>query len=210
MAGLLVESGEFPYKNNPRFPLYNEPDVSYHGVIFADMKACFTSRFRCLILRDIGCCISPFNSFLIEQGIETLSIRMERLCQNAQKVAEYLASNPSVSFVNYPGLPESPYYELAKRMMPKGCGAVLTFGLKGGRENGAKFLDSLQMISHVANLGDVRTIVTHPATTTHSQLSDEQLAACGIRPETVRISVGLEDVEDIIGDLGQAIEKAVR
>ncbi|HXK78293.1 MAG TPA: PLP-dependent transferase, partial [Oscillospiraceae bacterium] len=117
---------------------------------------------------------------------------------------------PSVSFVNYPGLPESPYYELAKRMMPKGCGAVLTFGLKGGRENGAKFLDSLQMISHVANLGDVRTIVTHPATTTHSQLSDEQLAACGIRPETVRISVGLEDAQDIIGDLGQAIEKAVR
>ncbi len=208
MAGLIVESGKFPYKNNPRFPLYNEPDVSYHGVVFADMENCFTNRFRCLILRDVGCCISPFNSFLIEQGIETLSVRMERHCQNARKVAEYLASNPSVGFVSYPGLPGNRYYDLAKRTMPKGCGAVFTFGIKGGRENGAKFLDSLRMISHVANLGDVRTIVTHPATTTHSQLTDEQLTACGIRPETVRISVGLEDVQDIIDDLDQAIQKA--
>ncbi|HNW05036.1 MAG TPA: O-acetylhomoserine aminocarboxypropyltransferase/cysteine synthase [Oscillospiraceae bacterium] len=210
MAGLVVESGKFPYKDNPRFPLYNEPDISYHGVIFADMEKCFTNRFRCLVLRDTGCCISPFNSFLIEQGIETLSVRMERLCESTQKIAEYLAANPSVAFVNYPGLPESPYYELAKRIMPKGCGAVLTFGLKGGRENGAKFIDSIRLISHVANLGDVRTIATHPATTTHSQLSDEQLSACGIRPETVRISVGLEDVRDIIDDLDQAIQKAVK
>lgn len=211
MGGIVVDSGRFKFKDNPRFPLYNEPDVSYHGVVFADTgEGAFINRLRTLTLRDVGACLSPFNAFMLEQGIETLSLRMQRHCENAKAVAEYLEGNPAVSFVNYPGLQSSRYYERTKKYLPKGCGSVFTFGLKGGRDVGAKFIDSLELVSHMANVGDVRTIVTHPATTTHSQLSDEQLVEAGITPETVRLSVGIEDVRDIIADLDQAIKAAVR
>ncbi len=209
MCGIVVDSGKFRYKDNPRFPLFNEPDVSYHGIVFADMETAFITRLRTLIMRDLGACISPFNSFMILQGVETLPLRMQRHCENAQRVAEYLAVHPSVDFVNYTGLPQSPYYERKLKYLPKGCGAVFTFGLKGTRENGAKFIDSLELLHNIANVGDVRSMVIHPATTTHSQLSDTQLKESGIAEGTIRLSIGLEDIEDIIADLEQAIAKAV-
>ncbi len=211
MAGVVVDNGKFEFLGNPRFPQYNEPDVSYHGVVFG--KDCgnagFITRLRVLMLRDLGACLSPFNAFMILQGIETLSLRMQRHSDNALKVAEFLSKNEYVSFVNYPGLAADRYHALKKKYMPKGAGAVFTFGLKGSRENGARFIDSLKLIRNVANVGDVRSQVIHPATTTHSQLSDEQLKATGITAETVRLSIGLEDPADIITDLDNAIRLAV-
>jgi len=211
MGGIVVDSGNFVFKGNKRFPLYNEPDQSYHGIIFADLgPTAFISRLRALITRDLGACLSPFNAFMLLQGIETLSLRMQRHCENADKVVAFLASNDSVSFINYPSLPDSPYKALADKYLPNGVGSVFTFGLKGGREAGRKFIDSLQLLKHVANVGDVRSLVIHPATTTHSQLSADQLKDAGISEETVRLSIGLEDAEDIIADLDQAIKKAVK
>ncbi|HIZ55809.1 MAG TPA: O-acetylhomoserine aminocarboxypropyltransferase/cysteine synthase [Firmicutes bacterium] len=209
MAGIVVDGGSFDFKGNPRFPLYNEPDVSYHGLVFADLGAtAFITRLRTLGLRDLGSCISPFNSFLILQGIETLSLRMERHCQNAMAVAEFLENHPLVTQVNYPGLASSPYKDLVDRYLPLGAGAVFTFELKGGREAGAKFINNLQVFCHCANVGDVRSLVSHPASTTHSQLSAEQLAAAGISSGLVRLSIGIEDVRDLIADLDQAINAA--
>jgi O-acetylhomoserine (thiol)-lyase len=207
MAGIIVDSGKFNWRDNERFPDFNTPDVSYHGIIYAKEfgAAAFITKLRTNILRDYGSCISPFNSFLILQGIETLSLRMRRHCDNALEVAKYLQNNSAVSFVNYPGLVSNKYYAIAQKYLPLGCGSVFTFGVKGGREAGAKFIDSLKLFSHVANVGDVRSLVIHPATTTHSQLSDEQLVASGITAETVRLSVGLEDVKDLIHDLEQAL-----
>lgn len=211
MCGIVVDSGKFVYKGNPRFPRYNEPDVSYHGVVFADMGAsAFIARLRVLVLRDVGACLSPFNAFMILQGIETLSLRMERHCDNALGVAKYLESNPHVSFVNYPSLPSSPYYHLAQKYLPRGASSVFTFGLKGGRSVGAKFIDNLQLISHVANVGDVRSLVIHPASTTHSQLNADQLVKAGISEEHVRLSIGLESIEDILADLDRAITIATK
>lgn len=210
MAGIVVDSGNFNFAGNPRFPQYNEPDVSYHGLVFARDcgNAGFITRLRVLMLRDLGACLSPFNAFMILQGIETLPLRMQRHCDNALKVAEFLQNHDAVSFINYPGLQSSRYYALVKKQMPKGAGAVFTFGLKGGREVGAKFIDGLKLISNVANVGDVRSLVIHPASTTHSQLSDEQLRAVEISADTVRLSIGIEDVNDIIADLEQAIRAA--
>ncbi|WP_195542600.1 O-acetylhomoserine aminocarboxypropyltransferase/cysteine synthase family protein [Massiliimalia timonensis] len=211
MGGIVVDSGNFQFKGNPRFPLYNEPDQSYHGVVFGDLGSqAFILRLRALVTRDLGACLSPFNAFMLLQGIETLSLRMQRHCENTQKVLEYLSSNDSVSFINYPTLPDSPYRHLAEKYLPLGAGAVFTFGLKGGKEAGRKFIDSLKLLKHVANVGDVRSLVIHPATTTHSQLSSEQLKAAGISEETVRLSIGLEDAQDIIADLDQAIKLAVK
>ena len=211
MMGLVVDGGKFQWEGNPRFPHYNEPDVSYHGAVFAKDfgNAGFITRLRTLMMRDLGACPSPFNSYLIVQGIETLSLRMRKMCDNAQKVAEYLEQNENVSFVNYPGLASNKYHALQQKYLPKGAGSVFTFGIKGSRETGAKFIDHLKMILHVANVGDVRSLVIHPATTTHSQLSDEQLVMSGITPQTIRLSIGIEDVEDIIADLDQAIKFAV-
>ena len=211
MMGLVVDSGKFQWEGNPRFPHYNEPDVSYHGAVFAKDfgSSGFITRLRTLMMRDLGACPSPFNSYLIVQGIETLSLRMQKMCENTQKVAEYLESNENVSFVNYPGLASNKYHALQQKYLPKGAGSVFTFGIKGTRETGAKFIDSLKMILHVANVGDVRSLVIHPATTTHSQLSDEQLVMSGITPQTIRLSIGIEDVNDIIADLDQAIRTAV-
>lgn len=211
MCGIVVDSGKFEFKGNPRFPLYNDPDPSYHGIVFADMGALgFISRLRALVMRDIGACLSPFNAFMILQGVETLHLRMQRHSENGLKAAEYLEAHPQVEFVNYPGLPSSRYHKLAQKYLPKGAGSVFTFGLKGGREAGAKFIDSLKLIKNVANVGDVRSLVIHPATTTHSQLSAEQLKAADISEGTIRLSIGIEDITDIIADLEQAIKCAVK
>lgn len=209
MCGIVTDAGTFQFKDNPRFPLYNEPDVSYHGLVFADLGgAAFITRLRALILRDMGACCAPMNAFLILQGIETLSLRMQRHSENALAVARHLAAHPDVSFVHYPGLEGDKYYDRAKKYLPRGAGGVMTFGVKGGRTACAKFIDSLKLAVHVANVGDVRTLVIHPATTTHSQLSDEQLEQAGITAETIRLSVGLEDAKDIIADIDQAIARA--
>ena len=207
MAGVVVDSGRFNFKDNPRFPLFNEPDPSYHGVVFADLgESAFIVRLRALITRDFGACLSPFNAYLSIIGVETLPLRMARHCENALAVAEFLESCPEVEKVNYPMLGSSKYHELAKKYIPKGAGGVFTFELKGGRTAGAKFMDSLKLLKIVANVGDVRSMVIHPATTTHSQLSAEQLKQAGISENTVRLSVGLEDKAHIIADIEQAIK----
>ena len=210
MCGIVTDAGTFDFSGNPRFPLYNEPDVSYHGVVFAKDcgKAGFITRLRTMMLRDLGACCAPLNAFLIMQGIETLSLRMRRISDSALEIARHLKAHPDVAFVNYPGLESSRYYDRVQRYLPKGAGGVFTFGLHGGRERGARLIDSLELIMHVTNVGDARTLISHPASTTHSQLSDEQLAESGIRPETVRLSVGLEDPADLIADLDQAIAAA--
>lgn len=206
MAGVIVDGGKFNFKDNPRFPLFNIPDPSYHGVVFADLGApAFILRLRTLIMRDLGSCLSPFNSFVVLQGVETLALRMQRHCDNALAVAKYLEKHEAVEKVNYPGLESSEYYELIKKYSPKGAGAVFTFELKGGKAAGEKFMDSLKLIQIVANVGDTRSLVIHPATTTHSQLSSEQLKAVGITENTVRLSIGIESIEDIIADIEQAI-----
>jgi O-acetylhomoserine (thiol)-lyase len=163
---------------------------------------------RLTLLRDMGPCISPFNSFQVLQGLETLHVRMPRHCENAIQVARFLESHPSVEWVNYPGLESHLDYERAKRYMPKGQGAILGFGIKGGREAGAKFIDSVKLCSHLANIGDAKTLVIHPASTTHQQLSDQEQLASGVSPDYIRVSVGIEDVEDIIEDLNQALKES--
>jgi O-acetylhomoserine (thiol)-lyase len=207
MAGIVV-CGGFDYKDNPRFPLFNEPDVSYHGVIFADLgKMAFILRLRALIMRDFGSCLAPFNAFMVMLGVETLALRMERACENALKAAKFLEAHPEIENVNHPGLTGNKYHELAKKYLPKGVANIFTFNIKGDRSRAARFMDALELIQNVANLGDIRTQVVHPATTTHSQLSKDALEAAGVREGTVRISVGLETIADIIGDLEQALSK---
>jgi O-acetylhomoserine (thiol)-lyase len=207
MAGVIVDGGRFKFKDNPRFPLYNQPDVSYHGLVFADLGAsAFILRLRALIMRDLGACLAPFNSFLIMQGVETLSLRMARHCENAIKVAEFLENHPLIESVSYPSLKSSRYYELAQKYTPKGASSVFTFRIRGGKQAAIRFMDSLQLIQNVSNLGDIRTQVVHMATTTHSQMSAEQLSASGIDGGDVRISVGLETVNDLINDLEQALK----
>ena len=207
MAGLVVDAGNFDFKGNPRYSDYNTPDVSYHGIVFADIgPGAFINRLRALSLRDFGPCLSPFNSFMILQGIETLGLRMQRHSENALKIAQFLQNCDDITFVNYSGLEDNKYNELAKKYLPNGQGGMMTFGLKGGKARAPKFIDSLKIIKNVANLGDTRTIISHPATTTHSQLNEEQLLAAKISAETIRLSVGIEDVSDLIGDIKQAIE----
>lgn len=211
MGGVVVDSGNFNWDNG-KFPGLVEPDESYHGISYVkDVgKAAFITKLRAHILRDLGPAISPFNAFMLLQGIETLSLRMQKHCENALKVAKYLNENENVSFVNYPLLEGDKYYDLAKRILPKGCGAVFTFGLKGGIKAGIKFIDNLKIFSHVANVGDVRSLVIHPASTTHSQLNSDELKKAGICEDTIRLSIGLEDIDDILWDLQQAIDIAVK
>jgi O-acetylhomoserine (thiol)-lyase len=207
MAGIVV-CGGFDYKDNPRFPLFNEPDVSYHGVVFADLgKMAFILRLRALTMRDFGSCLAPFNAWMVLLGVETLSLRVERACSNALAVAKFLEAHPEVETVNYPALTGNKYYDLHKKYLPKGVANVFTFNIKGDRERAARFMDALELIQNVANLGDIRTQVVHPATTTHSQLSKDALEAAGVKEGTIRISVGLETIADIIGDLEQALLK---
>ena len=207
IGGVIVDSGKFPWAGSERHKNFNTPDPSYHDVVYATDfgPLAFISKARAGILRDIGACQSPFNSWLFIQGLETLSLRMERHVKNTQAVAEFLASHSNVSWVTYAGLPDHRDHERAKKYLPKGPGAVLGFGVKGGREAGAKFIDSLKLFSHVANLGDAKSLAIHPASTTHSQLTDEEQKAAGVSPDFIRLSIGLEDIEDILWDLDQAL-----
>ncbi len=205
MGGVVVDSGKFNWANG-KFPLLSEPDPSYHDLSYTAALGplAFIIRLRVQILRDLGGCVSPFNSFAFLQGLETLHLRMERHSQNAQAVAEYLAKHELVSWVSYPGLANHPDHKLAQKYLPKGAGAILTFGIKGGLEAGRTFINSLKLFSLLANVGDSKSLVIHPASTTHSQLSAEQLTAAGVSDDMVRLSVGIEDVQDIIDDLEQA------
>jgi O-acetylhomoserine (thiol)-lyase len=208
IGGVIVDGGNFGWKDNPRFPKFNQPDDSYHGLVFADLGvAAFITRARVQVLRDIGGCISPFNSFLFLQGLETLSLRMERHVQNAQKAAEFLNDHPKVAWVSYPGLPGSPEHAAMQKYLPKGAGAIFGFGIKGGVAAGKKFIDSLKLFSHLANVGDAKSLAIHPASTTHSQLNEEQMASAGVTPDFIRLSIGLEDIEDILWDLDQALSE---
>jgi len=210
VGGVIVDSGKFNWAESGRFPNFTEPDPSYHNVIYAEDfgPLAFISKARAGILRDLGACQSPFNSWMFIQGVETLSLRMERHVRNAQAVAEFLEDHPRVTWVTYPGLESHPDHERAKKYLPKGPGAIIGFGVKGGREAGAKFIDSLKLFSHVSNLGDARSLAIHPGSTTHSQLSEEEQRAAGVSPDFIRLSVGLEDIEDILWDLDQALTLA--
>lgn len=205
MGGVVVDSGKFNWANG-KFPLLSEPDPSYHDLSYTAALGpqAYIIRLRVQVLRDLGGCASPFNSFSFLQGLETLHLRLERHSQNAQAVAEYLARHELVAWVSYPGLENHPDHKLAKKYLPKGAGAILTFGIKGGLEAGRTFINSLKLFSLLANVGDSKSLVIHPASTTHSQLTAEQLAAAGVTDDMVRLSVGIEDVQDIIGDLEQA------
>ncbi len=211
IGGVIIDSGRFDWGSG-RFPIMTEPVPSYNGLRWWDNfgEYAFCTRVRSEQLRDVGASLSPFNAFMFLQGLETLPHRMDSHAANAQAVAEWLAADDRVSFVNYAGLPDSPWHALSQRYLPKGPGAIFTFGVKGGRAAGARFIESLELVSHLANVGDAKTLVIHPASTTHQQLSDEDLAAGGVSPEMVRLSVGLEDLEDILWDLDQALEQAGR
>jgi O-acetylhomoserine (thiol)-lyase len=209
IGGVIVDGGNFQWAGNPRFPNFNTPDGSYHGLVYSTLgPPAFILKARVQILRDFGGSLSPFNSFLFLQGLETLSLRMERHVQNAQKVAEFLHSHPKVTWVAYPGLKDSPEYAAAQKYLPRGAGAILGFGIKGGAEAGKKFIESLQLFSHLANVGDAKSLAIHPATTTHSQLNEEQQASAGVTPDFVRLSIGIEDIDDILWDLDQALQQS--
>ena len=218
IAGVIVDSGNFDYAQYPeRFPNYNQPDPSYHGLVYArdlgvgsafGANLSFILKARVQLLRDLGSAVSPFNAFLIAQGIETLSLRIERHVANAQKVAEFLEARDEVESVNYAGLPSSPWFERGKKYAPLGTGAVLAFEIKGGIEAGKKFVEALELHSHVANIGDVRSLVIHPASTTHSQLTPEEQASAGVTPGLVRLAVGIEGIEDILADLDAGFRAA--
>ena len=210
LGGVIVDGGSFDWKAYPdKFPTLAAPDPSYHGAIFADVagKAAFVTRIRAVILRDTGATISPFNAFILLQGLETLSLRVERHVENALKVVNFLASHPKVAKVNHPSLPDHPDHALYQSYFPQGAGSIFTFEIKGGQEEAWKFIDSLQIFSLLANVADVKSLVIHPYTTTHSQMSPEELAEQHITPSTVRLSIGTEHIDDIIDDLSQAFDQ---
>jgi O-acetylhomoserine (thiol)-lyase len=207
IGGVLVDGGRFDWRQNDKFPTMTEPYAGYHGISFADEfgPAALVMRARLEGLRDFGACMSPANAFHILQGIETLPLRMERHVTNARGVAAFLAENPAVAWVNYPGAPDSPDRALADKLMPRGAGSMISFGVKGGRPAGRKFVDALKLASNLANVGDAKTLVIHPASTTHRQLDEAALQAAGIGEDMIRLSVGLETLQDIIDDLGAAL-----
>jgi len=211
IGGAIVDSGRFPWaEHRARFPRLNEPDVSYHGVVYTEAlgPAAYIGRARVVPLRNTGAALSPFNAFLILQGIETLHLRMERINQNTLAVAQYLQQHPKVAWVNYAGLPDHPEHALARKYLPRGASGLLTFGLPGGVEAGARFLDALQLFTRLVNIGDAKSLATHPASTTHRQLSPAELEKTGVTPDTVRLCIGIEHIEDLLGDLRQALERA--
>ncbi|MGI6734502.1 MAG: O-acetylhomoserine aminocarboxypropyltransferase/cysteine synthase family protein [Anaerovoracaceae bacterium] len=207
IGGVIVDSGKFDWAASGRFPCMTEPDPSYHGIRFAEAVGApaYIVKARVTLLRDTGAALSPFNSFLFLQGLETLSLRVERHVENTLKIVDFLSNHPKVERVNHPSLPGSPYYTLYKKYFPKGGGSIFTFEIKGGRKEATEFIDKLQLFSLLANVADVKSLVIHPATTTHSQMSEEELMASGIRPNTVRLSVGTEHIDDLIYDLEQAL-----
>ncbi|MBS9777880.1 MAG: bifunctional O-acetylhomoserine aminocarboxypropyltransferase/cysteine synthase [Gammaproteobacteria bacterium] len=211
IGGAIVDSGTFPWAEHAeRFPVLNTPDPSYHGVIYTEAlgAAAFIGRARVVPLRNTGAAISPMNAFLILQGLETLALRMERHCDNAQSVAEFLDNHACVEWVNYAGLPSSPDYELAKHQQKGKASGILSFGIKGGQEAGGKFIDALQLVTRLVNIGDAKSLACHPASTTHRQLNDDELAASGVSRDLIRLSVGIEHIDDIIADLSQALDAA--
>jgi O-acetylhomoserine (thiol)-lyase len=209
LGGAIVDGGNFDWAGSGRFSNFTQPDPSYHDIVFASLGAqAFITKARVQILRDIGACQSPFNSFLLLQGLETLSLRMERHISNAGKVAEFLESHPKAAWVTYPTLRSHPDYERAKKYVPRGPGAIMGFGVKGGLEAGRKFIENLQLFSHLANVGDAKSLAIHPASTTHAQLKPEEQAAAGVTPDFIRLSIGIEDIDDILWDLDQALKKA--
>jgi O-acetylhomoserine (thiol)-lyase len=206
IGGVIVDSGNFKWAGNPRFPNFNQPDPSYHGLVFASLGApAFILKARVQILRDFGACLAPLNSWLFVQGLETLSLRMDRHVQNAQRVAEFLEAHPKVAWVTFPGLKSHPDHAVAKKYLPKGAGAIMGFGIKGGLEAGKAFINHLKLFSHLANVGDAKSLAIHPASTTHAQLDAAQQASAGVTPDFIRLSIGLEDIEDILWDLDQAL-----
>ncbi|WP_438349084.1 homocysteine synthase [Paenibacillus sp. FA6] len=210
IGGVIVDGGKFDWKASGRFPGLTEPDPSYNGVVYTEAVGpiAYIIKARVQLLRDMGSCISPFNSWMLIQGIETLHLRMERHSENALKVAQYLENHADVEWVSYAGLPSHSSYELAKKYLPKGQGAILTFGIKGGTEAGRKLIESVKLFSHLANVGDSKSLIIHPASTTHAQLSEEEQLAAGVRPEMIRLSVGTEFIGDIVDDLEQAIQNS--
>jgi O-acetylhomoserine (thiol)-lyase len=211
MGGIIVDSGKFDWTNG-KYPLIAEAEPSYHGLNFVEAlkpmgNIAYIIKARVTVLRDLGPALSPFNAFLLLQGLETLPLRMARHNENALAVAQYLEKHPRVTWVNYPGLPASPERARVDKYLPKGAGAIIGFGIKGGSEAGKKFINSLQLISHLANVGDAKTLAIHPASTTHQQLSPEEQRATGVTPDFIRLSIGIEHIDDILADIEQALEK---
>ncbi len=211
LGGAVIESGHFDWAQNDKFPSMTKPEPAYHGLTFYETFGDFgfTTKARAVALRDFGPAMAPLNAFLTITGIETLHLRMERHCANAQKVAEFLAGHPAVAWVSYAGLPDNPFHALQRKYMPAGAGAVFTFGVKGGFAAGVKLVEGVRLFSHLANIGDTRSLIIHPASTTHGQLSEEQQVAAGAGPDVIRLSVGIEDVADLIRDLEQALSRTV-
>ena len=212
VGGCIVDSGNFDWlRNRKRWPEFTEPDPAYHGMVFAEAlsalgNVAFITRCRTHGLRDLGSCMSPFAAFLFLQGLETLHLRMPRHCENAMKVARYLDNHKAVEWVNYPGLENHPFHKAACEWFPKGCGAIMGFGIKGGYDAGKSFINSVKLLSHLANIGDAKTLCIHPASTTHSQLNATEQKAAGVNPEFIRLSIGLEDADDVIADIDQALK----
>jgi len=211
IGGVIVDAGKFDWEASGKFPGLTQPDPSYHGLVYTKAfgAAAYIVKARAQLLRDTGACISPFNSFLLLMGLETLSLRVEKHVSNTRKIVEYLKAHPAVSWVNYPNLEGNKYYELAQKYFPKGAGSIFTFGIKGDIEACKRFINSLEIFSHLANVADAKSLVIHPASTTHAQLSEEEQRAAGVTPDMIRISVGIEDANDLIYDLEQALRKAV-
>jgi len=210
IGGVIVDSGKFDWvANKARFPVLNEPDPSYHGVVYTEAlgEAAYIGRCRVVPLRNTGAAISPMNAFQIMQGLETLGLRMERHCENAEKLAAYLTAHEKVSWVNYAALPDSPYFDTCQKITSGKASGILSFGVKGGAEAGGRFIDALQMILRLVNIGDAKSLACHPASTTHRQLNDDELAAAGVSADLVRISVGIENIADIIADVEQALSQ---
>lgn len=208
IGGVIVDSGNFNWSTSGKFPEMSEPDPSYHNIKYTETfgNAAYITKARTQLLRDTGACISPFNSFMILQGIETLPLRMKEHSKNALEVAKFLQNHENVSWVNYPGLESSPHYNLAQKYLSKGQSALIGFGIKGGKAAGAKFINSVKLLSHLANIGDAKSLVIHPASTTHGQLSPQELEKCGVSEDFIRLSIGLEDVSDIIADIDNALK----
>lgn len=211
IGGVIVDSGRFDWAGSGRFPGLTEADPSYHGLKYVDAlgPVAYITKARVQLLRDTGAALSPFNAFMFLQGLETLSLRVEKHVANTRKIVEFLSTHPHVAWVNYPNLKGNKYYDLAQKYLPKGAGSIFTFGIKGGVEAGKKFIDSLEIFSLLANVADAKSLVIHPASTTHAQLSEEDLVAAGVTPDMVRLSIGIEDVDDLIYDLDQALRIAV-
>lgn len=208
IGGIVIDSGKFNWDNG-KFPGLVEPDESYHGLKFVEAvgAAAYITKLRVSLLRDLGACISPFNSFLLILGVETLSLRVQKHVENTREIVEFLSNHPKVQWVNYPELEGNKYYDLSKKYLPLGAGSIFTFGVNGGVEAGKKIIENVKIFSHLANVGDAKSLIIHPASTTHSQLSEEQLTEAGVSPELIRISIGIEDVADLIADLSDALEQ---